>query len=287
MSNQLENPERNKSEQEINLTEKQKWVKEKMFDYLYQGRTEEAILEKSCLPKELITSRKFQAEVKDILKEIMVKRLLSGEAYRIDSLKEEFGFSGDIINEAIQEAAALSDTKMRTNMQIGIKEYFPSEKISFLNSIISKHFPKDTTLNDLTDFDVRLKRSLYGHELNAFSFKKHIRPMIDVLGEESACLYFEGIKRILAILSEEDVEFITKIAISKPDEATKIMKEILLKVDYQPEIIEGYINEIGVANFTLYTAYKDIKNAKEKNDTGEIAQLRKGFEKLSQISMNE
>lgn len=295
MPNQLENPESNRPEQEINLTEGQEWAKQKMFMSLRNKKSSQAgwlqdsIDQKNNLPKEVIQT----ADVQNAVKDAIVRCLLSDESqnviYEIKELQKEFSLSGNTAHEAIQEAMALSlsaenfDEKDRFNK---IKKFFNIPEESFDEVINSEHLPRGSTLNSLLEFRGKFStRSLYG--LNDFSLEDQIKPMVGALGGESARIYFEGIKRLFP---NKCTEFIISIAINNPDKATIIMEEILLNLHLEysikdeREMIEGYIKEIETIDFNFYMLYRKFRKAQEKNDADEIAELKKGFENLSKIS---
>lgn len=151
--------------------------------------------------------------------------------------------------------------------------------------ILRCNYPQAITINDLENIynmnsiGKDLCESIF--ELNNFSYTTQIKPLINSQGS-GASLYFKAIKDIKDFqnLSDGDVDYVTYIGKRYGVQARNILENILTKINSisgERDVVEGYINEIGVMNFDIYSQYKI---AKESGNQEEVENLKERIDGL-------
>jgi hypothetical protein len=143
-------------------------------------------------------------------------------------------------------------------------------------------FPSDMTIENFCQLaktpsiGTRLTKGI--ENLKNFSFKNEIELIINAQGE-SAFLYFEAIKKVRNFdnITSEDVAYITYVGKKYGTQARNILENIVGKVESisgEKETIEEYIQEVGIAQYEVYSEYK------KASETGDIAKVEELKERV-------
>lgn len=149
----------------------------------------------------------------------------------------------------------------------------------------AKNYPSGLTMSvylkllETPQVGEALVRSLVG--LTNFSFKEDVQPIIKAQSV-SAFLYFNLIKEKGGeSFSRGDIDYMVNVAKKYGTQARNILENILLKVESisgERDVIEGYVGEIRVIDFSLYEEYKIAKLEGAEDRIGdlkeEVARLR-------------
>lgn len=156
---------------------------------------------------------------------------------------------------------------------------FNTDEINQINEILSNEFPSNLSFEQFINlskhgqYGAKLCSSIKG--LTRFSFNDQIMPVILAQGD-GAYAYFESIKRIKNFqdLSDSDNDYIIYVGKKYGTKSRNILDNILCKtasIGNERQVIEGYVSEIGVVDFSIYQLYKQ---AKENNNQVEIQSLK-------------
>jgi hypothetical protein len=158
-----------------------------------------------------------------------------------------------------------------------VKEYKPGQAIinnPDVQQKINSIYPSGLTIERLIEIQENREKNFDLDEkikgLNVFKFDEQIDKILKAQSE-AAFMYLDSIKKIKNFqeLSSDEAEYITLVAKKYGTKARNILENLIANVGVgnivaEKEVIEKYLIEIGVVQFSVYQQYKNVANDSEK-----------------------
>ncbi len=277
------------SEEKLNSSEIQDVVFEAIVVLLERGQnnihTAQQYQQIISLPEE---------KLQEAVSKGVASNLESAQIVDVETILKIFPLPGAKLQEIVFETVVKKFSMYSIDVVKEIKEILktfplPEEKLNSLKiqNAINIHYPQGITIKELfnlyniVQIGEKICQSIY--DLNNFSYSNQIKPLLNGQGD-SAYLYFELIKSDFNFknLSTEDKDYIVYVGKKYGTQARNILQNILARVDSiadEREVIEEYINEIGIIQFEIYSQYK---TAKESGDEFKVKKIKERINDLSE-----